>query len=61
MFDEAIMLDSPVIPALGRRLQSFLTAGPRSLLLKSEYPQLKAQWEEALQSLGLSKNHAVLC
>lgn len=56
--DESLLLDSPVMPWLGRALETL--ASPDSFLFNVKYTNLVSVWKQSLKTLGLDDNHAIL-
>ena len=56
--DESLLLDSPVLPWLGKALHRL--ARGQSYLLNISYANLVKDWKAALARLGLSADHCVL-
>ena len=55
--DESMLLDSPMIPWLGKALQTI--AGP-TFLLDISYSLLVKHWKSSLEAMGLDPSHCVL-
>ncbi|CAE7708857.1 AMY1.1 [Symbiodinium sp. CCMP2592] len=58
--NESVMLDSPTVPFLGKMLERLRGSQAGDLLLGVDYHQLRNHWQEALVSIKLARNHAVL-
>ena len=58
--DESIMLDSKIMPYVGRCLHHIKDLHSQEMLIPVEANVLRSSWEQALQTVGLKRNHAVL-
>ena len=58
--DETLLLDSSVVPGLGAMLTKLLTGAPHSSLFQLQAEDLRNLWQNALTSLGLGPQYAVL-